>query len=458
MGLLNFVPLVFALCLLAPVVLSPVSTTAYRTVTRFSLQTFGTYVQDSGRRRATRSDVLQSAHVGETYRLYASKTWVYSALAAVSGSIIGVYLVGLVLSLMSVSPDSVRESLPPQFVFLAGLLSVPELSFAELFVLLSFSSATVGLLGGLLTYWLRWEMPSHYGSARARQIDASLARTVAFIYALSRSGMAFPEIMRTLARNRNVYGETAEEIAVGVKAMDLFGLDMLTAIRQMARQSPSEKFEEFGDNLAGVLQSGQGLPSYLHDQYERYQKDAKVQQEAFLELLATLAEGYVSLFVVGPLLLITILVVIGLMGTADTLAILSLMTYPFVPLGNVAFVVYLDSITESLRVSKDTRELLASNSLEVRRASDPDAGRTVSDGGIATVNEERLEVYDRFERIRSALSDPFRVVREKPVTILYATVPFALLSVLVRLAPEIGTGTVTFASADDVLCRLRCSC
>ncbi|WP_266076590.1 type II secretion system F family protein [Haladaptatus caseinilyticus] len=451
MGLLNFVPLVFALLLLAPVASSPVSRTAYRSVTRFSLKTFGTYVRESGRRRSKRSEILRSAHVGETYRLYASKTWVYSALAAVSGSIIGVYLVGLLLAVLSVSPEAVRESLPARLAFLTDLFSVPQLTLGELFVLLLFSSATVGLLGGVTTYWLRWETPSHRGRARARQIDASLARTVAFIYALSRSGMAFPEIMRTLARNRDVYGETAEEIAVGVKAMDLFGLDMLTAIRQMARQSPSEKFEEFGDNLASVLQSGQSLPSYLHDQYERYQKDAKVQQEAFLELLATLAEGYVSLFVVGPLLLITILVVIGLMGVTDTRTILHVMAYLVIPLGNAGFVVYLDSITESLRVDKETRELLDSTRFDVRRANDPDAGRAVSDGGVSTPNVERLRAFDRFEGVRNALSDPFRVVREKPETILFVTMPLAVLSVLVRLGSDIATGTVTLASADDVV-------
>ncbi len=453
MGLLNFAPLVFALLLLAPVALSPISKTAYRIVTRFSLQTFGNYVRDSGRRRSKRSEALRSAHVGETYRLYASKTWVYATLAAVSGSILGVYLVGLVLAVLSISPESVRQSLPAQFSFLANLLAVPELSLGQLFVLLLFSSATLGLLSGAMTYWLRWETPSHRGSARARQIDASLARTVAFIYSLSRSGMAFPEIMRTLARNRDVYGETAEEVAVGVKAMDLFGLDMLTAIRQMARQSPSEKFEEFGDNLASVLQSGQSIPSYLHDQYERYQKDAKAQQEAFLELLATLAEGYVSLFVVGPLLLITILVVIGLMGVADTLTILYLMAYLFVPLGNAGFVVYLDSITESLRVSKEKRELLEATRPTVRRVSDPDAGRAVSDGSVSTTNVERLEAFDQFRDVRNTLSDPLRAVREKPVTILYATIPLALLSVLVRIAPQIAAGTATLASVDDAIAQ-----
>ncbi|WP_227354732.1 type II secretion system F family protein [Haladaptatus salinisoli] len=452
MGLLNYVPLVLALLLLAPVVLSPVSRTAYRTVTRVALQVFGTYVQASGRRRSKRSDHLRAAHVGETYRLYASKTWMYAALAAVAGSVLGVYLVGLVLAVLSVSPETLRGTLPARLGFLSNVLAVPTLSAGELFVLLLFSSATVGLLGGATTYWLRWETLSHRGSARARRIDASLARTVAFVFALSRSGMAFPEIMRTLARNRDVYGEAAEEVAVGVKAMDLFGLDVLTAIRQMSRQSPSEKFEEFGENLASVLQSGQSLPGYLREQYERYQRDAKAEQEAFLELLATLAEGYVSLFVVGPLLFITILVVVGLMGVADTLSFLQLMTYLLVPLGNVGFVVYLDSITESLRISRDERAPVESGSHDVRRASDPDAGRAVGDGGVAT-NAERLAAFDRFRSVRSALADPLRTVRERPVAVLYLTIPLAALFVLVRLGPEVAAGTATLASADDAVAQ-----
>ncbi|MCO8247012.1 MULTISPECIES: type II secretion system F family protein [unclassified Haladaptatus] len=451
MGLLNFVPLVLALVLLAPVALAPVSTTAYRTVTRVSLQTFGTYVRDSGRRRNRREEVLRAAHVGETYRLYASKTWVYGTLAAISGSILGVYVAGLVLATLSVSPTVLRSELPTKLDFLADLVVVPSLSIGHLFVLLLFSSATVGLLGGRLTYWLRWELPAYEGNTRARKIDSSLSRTVAFTYALSRSGMGMPDIMRILARNRDVYGEAAEEIAVGVKAMDLFGLDVLTAIRQMSRQSPSEKFEDFGENLASVLQSGRSLPSYLSEQYERYQRDAKAEQEAFLELLSVLAEGYVSLFVVGPLLLITILVIMGLMGIADTLRFLYLTAYLLIPLGNVGFVVYLDSITESLHISRENRTAPMATVPTVRRVSDPDAGRTVSDGGTTVSNAERLAAYDKFENVRTALTEPLRTVRENPDALLYLTVPLALLSIVVRILPDLAAGTATIPSADDVV-------
>ncbi|WP_327051647.1 type II secretion system F family protein [Halomicrococcus gelatinilyticus] len=459
MTLLNYLPLVLALSLLAPVALSPVSRRANRVVTRFALAVFGRYVRKSGRRQARRKRLLRAAHVGETHRLYASKTWVYATLAAVTGSVLGVYLVGAVLAVLSVSPEEMRATLPAQFEFLATLHSVPTLSASELFVVLLFSSATVGIVGGALTYWLRWANLSHRADARERQIDESLGRTVAFMYALSRSGMAFPEILRTLAHNHGVYGEAAEEVGVAVKAMDLFGLDMLSAIQRMAHQSPSQKFEEFAENLTSVLRSGQSLPSFLHDQYERYQEDAKAQQEAFLELLATLAEGYVSLLVVGPLLLITLLVIVGLMDVADTLQFLTLLTYLLVPLGNVGFVVYLDSITESLTATRQERDVDQSLP-DVRRTSDADARRTaLGDGGTDaaslrdrwTANFERLALYDRFRDVRSVLANPIRTALADPVVVLYATVPLAVLGLLGAVGPEVAAGTATARTVDDAV-------
>ena len=459
MTALNYLPLLLALSLLAPVALSPVSRRANRVVTRFALAAFGRHVRESGRRQARRNRLLRAAHVGETYRLYASKTWVYATLAAVTGSVLGVYLVGAVLAVLSISPESMRETLPSQLAFLATLHSVPTLSASELFVVLLFSSATVGIVGSVLTYWLRWANLSHRADARERQIDESLGRTVAFMYALSRSGMAFPEILRTLAHNQGVYGEAAEEFGVAVKAMDLFGLDLLTAIQRMAQQSPSEKFGEFAENLTSVLRSGQSLPSFLHDQYERYQEDAEAEQEAFLELLATLAEGYVSLLVVGPLLLITLLVIVGLMDISSTLRVLHLLTYLFVPLGNVAFVLYLDSITQSLRAVRQDRDVDQSLP-EVRRTEDPDADRTaLGDGGTGATaprsewaaNVERLSLYDRFRHVRSVASNPVRTALDAPVVVLYVTVPLAVLALLVDVGPAVAAGTATARGVDDAV-------
>jgi flagellar protein FlaJ len=476
----GFLPLVAVLAFAAPVALAPVSRRADRLLVFLALTGFGGWVSERGRRRTVRRRLLQSVHSAETYRMFAAKTLLYTGYAAVVGSIVGVYVVAGVLAILRISPEEMRATLPDQLHFLASLLVFPNLSVGQLFALLLTSSATLGVGAGVLTYWLRWENLSYRANARERKIDESLARTVAFVYALSRSGMAFPEILRTLAGNREVFGEAADEVAVAVKAMDYAGLDMLSAIERLADRTPSEKFGEFADNLASVLQSGQSISSYLDTQYERYQEDAEAQQESFLELLATLAEGYVSVFVVAPLLFITILVIMGLMALGNTLPILRMLAYFAIPLANVGFVVYLDSITESLRASREDREInLAAAALAgVRRTDAPTAERSgverpdadatsaLSDGGRtatadaasgdsasaadpAVLNFERLDAFENVRWLREALSDPIRTLRENPDVVFYATLPVGLLSILVRSWPHLASGTLTLRAFDD---------
>lgn len=486
--MLWLVPLALVAFVLLPVAFAPVSRRLNNFVIRVALAGFGDWVTDHGRNRDARRTLLQSVHARETYRMFASKTLLYTGIAAVAGSVLGVYLVAGVLAILSVSPEAMREALPGQLHFLAGLLVLPDISAGQLFVLLLASSATLGVASAWVTYWLRWENLSYRANARERQIDESLARTVAFIYALSRSGMAFSDVLRTLSRNRNVYGEAASEFAVVVEAMDYGGLDMLTAIERLADRTPSEKFGEFADNLASVLQSGQNVSAYLDGQYERYQEDAEAQQESFLELLATLAEAYVSVFVVAPLLFITILVVMGLMALGDTLNLLRVIAYFAIPLATVGFVIYLDSITESLDASRNDRDvrLAAASLADVRRTDDatsertgierpeeesvgmrPDGGEPAADAGqsaegasagsdaasagesAGVVNFERLDVFERVRWLREGLSDPVKTLRNNPDVVLYVTVPLALLSIAVRAWPHLSAGSLTLRVLDD---------
>lgn len=493
--MIEFLPLLLVGLLLAPVALAPVSGPVNRLVTRVSLVLFGDEVAESGRRRERRRELLQAVHADETYRTFATKTILYAAIAALVGSVLGVYIVAGVLEVLAIPPETMQEYLPSSFDPLTEMLVLPPLSLKELFAILFTGSFVVGVGSGGLTYWLRWENLSYRANARERKIDESIARTVAFIYALSRSGMAFPEVLRTLARNRAVYGEAAAEMSVAVKSMDYAGLDMLSAIERLADRTPSEKFGEFADNLASVLQSGQNLSTFLDGQYQRFQEDAEAQQEAFLELLATLAEGYITVFVVAPLLFITILVIMGLMALGDTLSLLRAMTYFAIPLANVGFVVYLDSITESLQAVREDRDVdLGAALAGIRRTGEPTAERvgvqrpdefetdarsdggepasadggelagaarpddgdltSVDDGEHAIPGVENFERLDASERVRwfqETLSDPMRTLRREPAILLYLTVPVAVMSVVVRAWPHLTAGTLTLQVADDLV-------
>jgi flagellar protein FlaJ len=450
----NWVPLVVVLALALPVALAPRYEYANRVVSRFALVSFGSYVERIDRKKTKRRNALRAAHLPTTYRIYAAKTVFYSAVLALVGSISGMYFIWGSITVLSIDEATIRDTLPQQLHVLADFTGLPSLTIYELFVLLLVTSATLGIVFGGLTYWLRWWWPSYKADERARRIEASLPRTIAFVYALSRSGMEFPKVMRILSNNRAVYGDAADEVNVAVRNMDMFGQDMISAIHTMAHRTPSGQFKEFSENLASVLQSGRSLSSFLQQQYKNFQEEAESQQEKLLDLLATLAEVYVTGLVAGPLFLITILVVIGI-AVGNTIQPLQVLVYVIVPSANLLFVIYVSSATDIIsqiqRVTDidDPVEAMA----DVRRAD-----RTRTDGGVedATRSDshagmERLLLYRKFRWFGQRLGRPGRTIIERPATLLWVTVPVALVVTAIRFPETLVDGQVSTAALDDLL-------
>lgn len=444
---LNFLPLVVAILLTIPVAFSPFHPGINRWTKRMSLLLFGRYVNRIGRNREHRQTLLNQAHFPVTFRVYSAKTLFYSTLLAFAGAIYGVYILwGFLRAQRLIDERSVKRALPDPLSFISNLFRVSELAPTELFVLLLISSSTVGLMLGLATYSLRWWWPSNLANARRRRIEADLPSVISFIYALSRSGMNFPRVLRTLAENRSVYGDGADEVAVAVREMDVMGKDLVTAIVGMAERTPSEQFEEFSANLASILQSGRSLSQFLRDQHEFYREQTEAQQEQLLELLSTLAEVYVTVLVAGPLFMITILVVLGL-ALGGTLGILQMIVYGIIPLANIVFILYLSMVTESLRATRDRIQFddPFGGIANVRRLSDSEDSLAQTDGGSAYThpNVERLERYETFRGLREQLSQPARTLMHNPLSILWVTAPIALVYVLFRLPAAISLAALT---------------
>jgi len=435
-------PLLLVAVLALPILLSPVSRRASLLISRLAVPIFGDYVERSPRRGWQR-ERLQATHIGTTHRVFASRTLLLSGLAGIIGAILGVYVATWLVDLFSISRDSILDVVPPALSFLAGLTRLQDLTLLGLFVLFLFFGATVGTLLALGAYWARWAYLDQLANARASEIEATLPRTIAFVYALSRSGMPFPKVMETLARNDDIYGEAAREVGVAVRDINTFSTDILTAVRRTAERTPSEGLSEFSDNLASVLGSGRNLSSFLRDQYERYQEEAEAQQEQYLELVSTLAEVYVTVLVAGPLFFITVLVVIGLV-IEDTITIVRIVGYAGIPLASAGFVVYIDSLTQHetalTDVSRDAGSLIdVPGGSGGTRTGDASASAPRSDGGTVDGawrrNAERLAAYDRLRALRRWANEPLRSVLEQPWISFVVTVPIGVLWVLYRAVP-----------------------
>ena len=440
----NFLPLAVALALVAPLALARVHAPTDRLLTRGAIYVFGSYVDEFRSEHPGRRDALRAAHFSATYRQYGSKSFVYAAVGAVVGSVAGIYLIWGILRALAVEPEVLRESLPSLLSFLANLGGVPELSAGELFGLFLASAITLGVLTGGASYWLRWWYPSYVADQRARRIEATLPSTVAFCYALSRSGMEFPTAIRIVSRNGDTYGTAAQEFQVAVRNMDVFGADVTSALQTMGRRTASPQFREFTENLVSVLQSGHSLSDFLERQYRDFQEESESQQESILGLLATLAEAYVTVLVAGPLFLITILVVIGF-SVGDTSSPLQALIYVILPFGNLAFVIYLSMVTDSInpgagRSTEPTPEL-------------PTPDLTLADGGSPvdhepTPNERRVAHYRRLRAVRRYLATPKRTLIERPERLLWVTVPLALVVIGSVVPTAIEEGP---AAIDDIV-------
>ena len=459
--MIAYIPLFAAVAACLALLLPSVDDGANLVATRISLLIFGEYVGEDGPRRQRQRDLMRAAHIAGTHRTYAAKTLLYASVLGVAGSVIGVYAAAGLLSALEVTEATLRATLPASLGFVAGLTRLTSLRLPELFLLLTLASATLGSALSVGVYYGRWELLNQRAHARGTEIDATLPRTVAFMYALSRSGMPFPRVMDTLAKNEAVYGEAATELSVAVRDMNAFGTDALTALQRTSRRTPSEDLADFAENLASVLGTGQSISTFLNDQYDLYQEEAEAKQQRYLELLSTFAEAYVTALVAGPLFFITILVVIGLV-LEDTLPLLRAVVYVAVPLATFGFVVYVDSVTQGVGGTEtvDLSKLAGTDSgSETDRDADtiPLGDGAKADGGVATdaatdpwrASRERLQLYDRVRWLRRWAASPVESVLAAPRSVFLLTVPLALVGLLVTAFPiTLGPPTAMVAQVE----------
>ncbi|MFA9415339.1 type II secretion system F family protein [Natrinema sp. HArc-T2] len=449
MRIVTVVPLVVAMALCLPIAVSRYVGRVDRVLSRIAIRLFGSAVVTIRDERPDRQAALRAAQWPTTIREYGSLTLLYATIAAVVGSIVGVYAAWGLLVLLSVDTDTLRAALPDSLAVLASLGGLPSLSLGELVVLFGGAALTLGAITGGITYWLRWWYPGYVADARARRIEAGLPATVAFIYSLSQSGMAVPDIVRVVADQEATYGEPATEFSVAVRSMDTFGTDVITALQRMGRRSPSPQFREFTDNLVSVLQSGHGLAPFLERQYQDFREEADSQQESILELLSTLAEAYVTVLVAGPLFLITILVVIGI-AAGETFGQLQVLVYLLLPIANLGFMVYLSTMTEKLDPSSGLDGASEPTETTAVRSDRPAATTSTGPGPRPHPNVERVRYYRRLQGLRDRFGHPVRTILERPSLTLVVTVPLVLTAIASRL-PAALAGGFDVTAVDDTI-------
>ena len=325
-------------------------------------------------------------------------------------------------------------------------LPVPDYSFIgnmRLYVGI-FSFLVAFVIGTFFAYFVMLSYPGMQKNARATKINLTLHNAVSYLYAMRRGGAELLTVFKSISDNADIYGEVAIEFRQVVRDAEYFGLDILAALRNLSLTTPSEKFKDFLEDLISVINSGGNISTYLEARVRLYQDEARFEQKQFLSLLQMVAESYVTVFVAGPLFLIIIMVVMGMVGSSATLQ-LTAITYLLLPIGAVMFMLFPDMVS-----IKDEKVERYEKATELKEFSDVAIVRLP--GG----EEEKfkdLEKYERSRKVKEFLKDPLKWFEDSAERILYVTVPLAVIYLVFLFlnTPHYADQEIYYAVIDDHL-------
>ncbi len=201
-----------------------------------------------------------------------------------------------------------------------------------------------GTIGALIGFFSPIMGLYFESDAREREINMLLPDAVAFMYALSVGGMNQLDILESVAKADDVYGEIATEFEIILQETRYFGVDYRTAIRNRSLETPSNEFGQFLTDMLSILSSGGDMSQFLDDQKDKFIRTATKQQKKTLDSLELFGEMYMTLSVF-PILLLILLVVLQMMGN-NTETLIMGTVYFLIPITGLVFLLLISTVKQ----------------------------------------------------------------------------------------------------------------
>jgi len=179
---------------------------------------------------------------------------------------------------------------------------------------------------------------------RSTSIATNLPFALSHMGAIASSGVPPTAIFKLLAEFKE-YDVLADEMEKIVRNIEVFGLDPVTAMREVAKRTPSEKFKQLLLGIATTIDGGGDLKTYLSNAGEQSLFTWRTKRQKYLQQLSAYAEFYTGLLIAAPLFLIALFSVMYMiqpqLAGFDILQLMKISIYLIVPSLNIGFLVFL---------------------------------------------------------------------------------------------------------------------
>ena len=232
------------------------------------------------------------------------------------------------------------------FLFELPLLSFILAIFLKSFLLSFITSFTISIFLTVVFFLVFINYPRVIMKEKSKNLDDSLPFASLYLSTVAGSKLPLHKTLEIFSKFSK-YGEITEEVLAIRNDMDVFGLDVNTALERAIDRTPSKNFKELLWGILSVNRTGGDLNIYLKEKSSSFINEYRRKLYEFSHQLTVLIEVYLTAVVIGALFF-TILTSImsGITNTGGNIIVLQfLLIFIFLPLISVAFIILIKSQT-----------------------------------------------------------------------------------------------------------------
>lgn len=205
----------------------------------------------------------------------------------------------------------------------------------------------------LYTFWIMLAAPIvtfmflyFYPSVERKSLETKINRELPFatinMSAISGS-LVEPTNIFNIIVSTGEYPILKKEFTKVLNEINIYGYDLVTALKNSAVSSPSDKLAELYNGLSTTITTGGNLATFFNKRAETLLLDYRLEREKSTKTAETFIDVYISIVIAAPMILMLLLMMIQLTGMGISLSpsSISLLMVVGVSIINVLFLVFL---------------------------------------------------------------------------------------------------------------------
>ena len=194
----------------------------------------------------------------------------------------------------------------------------------------------------VITFLLMYFYPSLEKKSAESAIDMELPFATIHMAAIAGS-MIDPSKIFSIMISTKEYPHLEKEFTKLMNEINVYGYDLVSALRSIAFNSPSKRFSELFNGLATTINSGGSLPDFFNKRAESLLFEYKLEKEKSNKAAETFMDIYISVVIAAPMILMLLLMMMKISGLGLNMStsMITLIMVLSVAMVNVVFLVFL---------------------------------------------------------------------------------------------------------------------